>query len=227
MTRTGTPRVRDARRTRERILAEATKEFAARGYDGARIDAIVKRCDMSKNLLYHYFDGKEALFIEVMERAYASMRSRQNEVMLTGRDPKGDMRELVLHMVRHFAEEPEFISLLATENLHKARHIRKSKVIADMFDPLIGALKRLIREGQQQGVFRSDADWVNVYISISGLASYYVSNRHTLSTVLNVDLGSRARMRRRLEHVSDVILSYLCDTGAAPPRKSPAVRRGG
>ena len=151
MATAGAPRVRDAHRTRERILALATEEFAARGYDGARIDAIVKRCRMSKNLLYHYFDGKEALFIEVMERAYASMRTRQNEVTLTGRDPKGDMRVLVLHMVRHFTEEPEFISLLATENLHKARHIRKSKVIADMFNPLIGALKRLIREGQQQG----------------------------------------------------------------------------
>ena len=226
MTRKSAPRIRDARRTRERILAAATKEFAARGYDGARVDAIVKRCDMSKNLLYHYFEGKEALFIEVMERAYASMRSRQNEVTLTGRDPKGDMRALVLHMVRHFAEEPEFISLLATENLHKARHIRKSKVIANMFDPLIGALKRLIREGQQQGVFRKDADWVNVYISISGLSSYFVSNRHTLSTVLNVDLGSPARMRRRFEHVPEVVLSYLCDTGGVPTRRSRAVPRG-
>ena len=125
MATTSAPRIRDARRTRERILAVATQEFAAYGYDGARVDAIVKRCRMSKNLLYHYFDGKEALFIEVMERAYASMRTRQNEVTLTGRDPRGDMRALVVHMVQHFAEEPEFISLLSTENLHKARHIRK------------------------------------------------------------------------------------------------------
>ena len=78
MATTSAPRIRDARRTRERILAVATQEFAAYGYDGARVDAIVKRCRMSKNLLYHYFDGKEALFIEVMERAYASMRTRQN-----------------------------------------------------------------------------------------------------------------------------------------------------
>lgn len=212
------PRVRDARRTRERILAVATQEFAAYGYDGARVDAIVKRCRMSKNLLYHYFDGKEALFIEVMERAYASMRTRQNEVTLTGRDPLGDMRALVIHMVQHFAEEPEFISLLSTENLHKARHIRKSKVIADMFNPLIGTLKRLVRQGQQQGVFRADADWVDLYISISGLASYFISNRYTLSTVLDVDLTSAARMKRRLQHVPDVVLSYLCNTSEAEKR---------
>jgi TetR/AcrR family transcriptional regulator len=213
------PRVRDARRTRERILTIASEEFAARGYDGARIEAIVKRCRMSKNLLYHYFEGKEALFIEVMERAYASMRTRQNEVTLTGRDPRGDMHTLVLHMVRHFAEEPEFISLLSTENLHKARHIRKSRVIAEMFNPLIGTLKRLVREGQQQGVFRKDADWVDLYISISGLASYFVSNRYTLSTVLDVDLTSPARMKRRLEHVPEMVLSYLCKIDKPEKRK--------
>lgn len=218
MATSSAPRVRDARRTRDRILAVATQEFAAYGYDGARVDAIVKRCRMSKNLLYHYFDSKEALFIEVMERAYASMRTRQNEVTLTGHDPCGDMRALVIHMVQHFAEEPEFISLLSTENLHKARHIRKSKVIADMFNPLIGTLKRLVRQGRQQGVFREDADWVNLYISISGLASYFISNRYTLSTVLDVDLSSAARMKRRLQHVPDVVLSYLCNTSGEVKR---------
>ena len=128
------------------------------------------------------------------------------------------MRALVVHMVQHFAEEPEFISLLSTENLHKARHIRKSKVIADMFNPLIGTLKRLVRQGQQLGVFREDADWVDLYISISGLASYFISNRYTLSTVLDVDLTSAARMKRRLQHVPDVVLSYLCNTSEAVQR---------
>jgi TetR/AcrR family transcriptional regulator len=225
MATAGAPRVRDAHRTRERILALATEEFAARGYDGARIDAIVKRCRMSKNLLYHYFEGKEALFIEVMERAYASMRTRQNEVTLTGRDPSGDMRTLVLHMVRHFAEEPNFISLLSTENLHKAKHIRKSKVIGAMFNPLIGTLKRLLREGKQQGVFRADADWADLYISISGLASYFVSNRYTLSTVLDIDLTSAPRMKRRLDHVPEMVLSYLCNIEKQAKRKpSPRSR---
>ncbi|MCX7151066.1 MAG: TetR/AcrR family transcriptional regulator, partial [Proteobacteria bacterium] len=38
MATTSAPRIRDARRTRERILAVATQEFAAYGYDGARVD---------------------------------------------------------------------------------------------------------------------------------------------------------------------------------------------
>ena len=43
-----------------------------------RIDGIVARCGISKNLLYHYYAGKEELFLRVMERAYAAMRPRRS-----------------------------------------------------------------------------------------------------------------------------------------------------
>jgi len=161
-TKTPKPRQRNAVATRDRILKIASKEFAAHGYDGARIDAIVARCKISKNLVYHYFDSKEALFIEVMERAYGAMRERQNELALTGEDPVRDMRELVEKTVQHFIDQPEFHQLLSTENLHKAVHIRKSKVISEMFNPLRTALSTILESGKQKGVFRRDADWVDL-----------------------------------------------------------------
>ena len=210
-TKTPKPRQRNAVATRDRILKIASKEFAAHGYDGARIDAIVARCKISKNLVYHYFDSKEALFIEVMERAYGAMRERQNELALTGEDPVRDMRELVEKTVQHFIDQPEFHQLLSTENLHKAVHIRKSKVISEMFNPLRTALSTILESGKQKGVFRRDADWVDLYVSISGLGSYFITNRYTLSYVLDVDLGAADRQQSRLRHASDMVISYLCD----------------
>ncbi len=207
---TAKPKTRNAAVTREKILRVASREFAAHGYDGARIDAIVARCKISKNLVYHYFDGKEALFIEVMERAYGAMRERQNGLVLTG-DPVQDMRELVEKTVQHFIDQPEFHQLLSTENLHKAVHIRKSKVIADMFNPLHQALSEILEKGKQQGVFRRDADWVDLYVSVSGLGTYFITNRYTLSYVLGVDLGAAERVQGRPRHAADMVISYLCD----------------
>jgi len=212
-------RPRNAQATRERILKIASKEFAAHGYDGARIDAIVARCKISKNLIYHYFASKEALFIEVMEQAYGAMRERQNEIALTGEDPVADMRELVMKTTRHFIDQPDFLQLLSTENLHKAVHIRKSKTIAAMFNPLRTALADVLDKGKKKGVFRSDADWVDLYVSISGLGSYFITNRYTLSYVLDVDLGAPARVERRMAHVADMVISYLCDQRSAGPQE--------
>ena len=53
---------RDPEKTKARILAAATNEFAAKGFDGARVDRIARRAKTNKRMLYHYFGDKKALF---------------------------------------------------------------------------------------------------------------------------------------------------------------------
>ena len=59
---------RNPQRTRQRILQAAFKEFAAKGFAGARVDNIARRASINKRMLYHYFGDKEALFREVLRR---------------------------------------------------------------------------------------------------------------------------------------------------------------
>lgn len=207
--RRGRPPLRDAARTRERILKTATAEFTEKGYDGARVDEIVRRAKISKNLVYHYFDSKEQLFIEVMEGMYRVMRERQAEQSFADLSPEDGMRKLVTFTFRVFLEQPEVIALLNIENLHKARHIRRSRNIPALYNPLIAAIEDLLRRGQAAGVFRDGVDPVDLYISISGLGYFYLANRHTLGTVFKTDLEAPARIEQRLAHMNEVILGYL------------------
>lgn len=62
--------IRDAARTRAKIMEAARDEFAAHGLAGARIEAIARRAGLSKQLLYHYFPSKEALFHEILEQKF-------------------------------------------------------------------------------------------------------------------------------------------------------------
>jgi TetR/AcrR family transcriptional regulator len=59
---------RNPERSRERILSAALKEFAAKGFAGARVDAIARRAAINKRMLYHYFGDKEELFKAVLRR---------------------------------------------------------------------------------------------------------------------------------------------------------------
>ena len=195
---------------KRRLIPDAAiRVFARRGFYACRVSDVADEAGVAYGLVYHYFESKEALFIEVMERAYSAMRERQNQFGLLGENPIEDMRTLVMQTIRHFIEHPEFIQLLSTENLHKAEHIRKSKVIPAMFNPLKSALAEILERGKRQGVFRADADWVDLYVSISGLGSYSISNRYTLSFVLGVDLGAQERVEARLQHVCEMVMSYL------------------
>lgn len=57
-----------AEQTRERILQAATAEFSAFGVAGARVDRIAASAGCNKNLIYIYFQSKEALFSAVLAR---------------------------------------------------------------------------------------------------------------------------------------------------------------
>ena len=54
--------------TRERLLAAARSAFASSGFHGASVDEIASRAGFSTGALYSNFDGKEDLFLVLMER---------------------------------------------------------------------------------------------------------------------------------------------------------------
>jgi AcrR family transcriptional regulator len=201
--------VRNAERTRQRILTAASNEFASKGYDGARMDEIVRRGKVNKNLLYYHFGNKEKLFVAVLEAAYADLRRRQDAFAVHDGSPENAIRRLVAGLFHYWRESEAFIGFLTSENLYKAKHIKKSKFAAEAYRKLIESLSEVLEAGASQGVFRSGVDPVNLYISISGLSYKYFSNQYTLSSALGKDLTSEAALKTRLKHVEEVILSYL------------------
>lgn len=218
---------RNASDTRERILQVAIAEFADKGLDGSRVDEIARAAGVNKYMLYHYFGNKEGLFLAVLERTYENMRKRQDELVLTGLSPQEAMEKLITITFNYFLATPEVISLLNTENLHRARHISHSSRIRTMYAPLVETIGTILRQGERDGVFRKDIDPVELYISISGLGYFYLSNRWTLGAIFATRLEGKKRLDARRRHVIDVIMSYLCGKPYAAPadRAPPAARR--
>jgi TetR/AcrR family transcriptional regulator len=194
--------------TKDRILAVATKEFSARGYDGARVDAIMRQSKISKNLIYHYFGSKEQLFIAVLESAYEKIRGVQAEWATSFSSPTEAVRMLVRTIFNHWKHSPEFMRLLNSENFHNGRHLRKAKGIKAGYASLIANLDQVIKEGEQIGEFRPNIDPVELFISISSLSYHYFSNRYTLLYLLDHD-GNEQHTRSFLAHTEEVVLSYV------------------
>jgi TetR/AcrR family transcriptional regulator len=212
---------RNPERTREKILREATAEFAARSYDGARVDSIARRCRLSKNMLYHYFGSKEGLFIAVLERIYEVFRKRQRDFAARAADPVKAMRQLVAHTFQALLDHPELIALLNSENFHHGRHIKRSKRVRDLYGPLIETIREVLRRGAADGVFRPNIDPVELYISFSSMAYHFISNQYTLQVIFGADFTSAEKRRAWLNHISDMVLAY-CAAGAADQAKRSA-----
>lgn len=203
------PRARDAERSQIQILDAAQAEFAALGLGGARMERIAERAVVNKRLIYYYFDSKESLFLAVLERAYAGIRGEERALNLSQVEPIEAIRRLIAFTWNYYIAHPEFLSLLNSENLHRASHLKKSAQMHTLTSPLVSTLADVLARGAQQGLFRAAVDPVQLYISIAGLGYFYLGNSFTLSTIFERDLlGTKAKVER-LSHMTDLVLGFL------------------
>ena len=54
---------------------------------------------------------------------------------------------------------------------------------------------------------------MQLYITVAALGFFYLSNRHTLSTIFGRDLGAPENVAERGRHVVDVVLAYSRPAG--------------
>lgn len=219
-----TPKVvRNPEASRARILDAARIEFVTHGLSGGRVDRIARQSGVNKNLIYHYFGSKDALYLAVLERIYADLRARQQDQDLRELPPVEGMNRLVSNTFDHFVATPDLIRLMSIENIHYAEHLKSSGSTKALYGGLLDTIRILLKRGQEEGVFRANVDAVDLYLSISGLAYFFLSNQHTLSWLLDRDLAARRRVLRRRQHVVEMVLSYLtqaspADTAGADPQ---------
>ena len=200
---------RDPDRTRGAILDAATIEFAKYGLGGARVDRIAAAAGANKRMLYYYFGDKDGLFLAALEDRYAHIRSAERTLALEHLDPREALKRLVEFTWKYFLEHPEFMTLLNSENLHQARHLKKSRYARVLNSPLIETLGVVLERGRREGSFRPGVDPLQLYISIAALSYFYLSNNHTLSAVFGRNLATAATKRARVRHMTEVILGYL------------------
>lgn len=208
-TKKAAPRARQPEKTREQILVAATEEFATAGLGGARVDKIARRAGANKRMIYHYFGNKEDLFLAVMERTYEHIRRQESALHLEELAPVEAMRKFVRFTFNYFNQNPHFVNLLNSENLHRARHIRRSGRVEEINSPVLAALGRILERGRAEGAFRAKVDPTQFYITVAGVCYFYFSNVHTLSTIFGRDFLGKRQLAEREKHVIDVVLGYL------------------
>jgi len=202
-------RARDPERTKQDILEVATLEFAANGLAGTPVDAIAAKTQTTKRMIYYYFESKEKLFTEVLERAYGGIRRIEENLDLNRLDPETALRRLVEFSFDYHDAHPEFVRLVAIENTHNAEHIRQSDAVRHTNRPALQVLKDLLERGYRQGVFKREIDPVDLHLMISALCFYRVSNRHTFGAIFDCELGEPRRKERHRRMITDTIAVFM------------------
>ncbi len=200
---------RDAAATRDLLIAAAVEEFSLNGFAGARVDEIARRAQVNKQLVYHYFDSKQGLYLVALESVYTAIREKEKALSLGSLAPVEAMTQLIGFSFDYLAQHPEFIALLADENRNKGQHILASERLQTMHSPFIEMLDATLKRGVAQGLFSDEFDAIHLYISIAGISYFFFSNNHTLSAIFGKKLGTRTALAQRRRHVIAFALNAL------------------
>jgi len=206
--RTGT-RAAAAEATREAILRAATKVFAKYGYTGGSVEKISSAAKSVDRMIYYYFGSKEGLFVAVLEDIYRRMDEAESRLELDESQPLEALGELIRFVLRYYREHPEFVTLLNTENLHKGKHIVKSRRAREYSHHAVTLTERLLARGVEQGLVRPNIEPRQLYLLIVAAGYFHTSNRYTLGVFLGEAIDTPAAMASWEAFVTDNVMRMI------------------
>jgi TetR/AcrR family transcriptional regulator len=178
--------VRNAERTRERILEAAVEEFGAKGYAGARTAGIAARAGVNQQLISYYFGGKRGLLAE--------LRRRWAETEASMLPPDASFAEAVESYMDVTLDRPSWARLVIWQALgdeadEDAEHAEAQQA------KLRGAVAR-IRRRQRDGEIADDLDAEVVLLLAHLLAFAPIAMPRIVEGIFGVE-GSTTDYRRR------------------------------
>lgn len=196
--RTEAAPARNPERTRERILSAALKEFAAKGFAGARVDVIARRANINKRMLYHYFGDKENLFRAVLRHKIAERRA-------WGETMSSDPAERLPFWFKTACGDADWIRMLEWEALQNSAQ----KVIDEKERRTSSAnwLKRL-GERQARGELSSEFDARHLALAMQSLTMYPMAFPQLTRLLVGRDVDDPKFQRAHAEFLKKFAVAF-------------------
>ena len=208
--------------TRARLLAAASAEFSARGFDGAKVDRIAAKARVNKAMLYYHFRSKAALYHEILSELFESLAAAVEAARDGGDAPEDQLRRYIRAIATRAALRPEFPGIWLRELADGGRHLDPGVMLT--LKRVLGVLSGILADGQRAGVF-GQAHPLVVQISIVS-PLLFLSATAAVRERVAATVPQMAHVTREMAvaHVEAATLAALRALAQAPARPS-AVRR--
>lgn len=205
------------------ILRVAVEQFATHGLSGARIAEITRQTATSKRMIYYYFKDKEGLYYAALESEYRRARSGEASLDLSHLGPVQALRFLAEHTFDFHRNNPNFVRLIATENIHNAAYLEHFEVIRDLNSKAVEKVADIYLRGVVEGVFRKGVKPVELHWAISAMSFYNVSNRHTFSAGFGPELHSPEGQENLRSNVANAVIRSIMSPKALAEEESQSL----
>lgn len=189
------------RETAARLRTAARKLFADKGFNAASVREITRLAGANLGAVTYHFGSKEALHHAVLEDVFEDAAQRVEQAAAQHPDPAQRIRAVVTAFFAFFAAAPDAPLLLIRE---VAGGAPPPAPVVPRIRRILGAITRVIVDGQQHGVFRAVPPHLAAFSLVSQCVWFAVVGRH-MPGMLDLEIPDtilRATMR---EHIADVV----------------------
>ena len=151
--------------SRQRLLDAAAHEFAARGFDGAKVDRIAARARINKAMVYYHFRSKADLYRAILTELFRSMTAAVSGSRDAAASPEDQVRVYIRTIAARMAARPHYPAIWLREMAEGGRHVDAS--IVTELGQVLGVLDGILKAGRHQRVFR-DANALVTQMGIVG-----------------------------------------------------------
>jgi len=152
---------------KEEIVAEATRLFAERGYEGTSMGDLAERVGLRKASLFHHFESKDALYAAVLGELLAGLQGVVSGALASQGTFAERLDMLTDALTRTLSENPHAARLLIREAMDWGPIMRER--LADQIQEVLEVASAFARAGQAEGIFRTNLDVPHLVVSLIGV----------------------------------------------------------
>lgn len=207
--------------TQKRILDAAETEFAAKGFDGARLGSIARAANVQQALIHHYFDDKAGLYREVIDRALSAMTTEGWDILARtvrsvsshgGRAlGEAELRPLVTAFVellqRFFTAHSAMLAIVQAEA--RDANARKSvalDLVRVRVKPVADATKAYLEALRDAGEIRKDVDAQQLCTAAISMVAFPLLESTFLSAVWPLDPTNKRYLEASRDEVVEMVV---------------------
>ena len=199
---------------RERILTEAARLFAQRGYAGTTVQAVADAVGVTKPSVIYWYPSKKALRDAVVDQVLLRWRELLPRLLQVASEGEDRLDAVLGEVVHFFAEDPDRARLLNRIAVDQPEETRDR--LQGHLRPWLALLAGYIKEAQREGRARADIDadaWV-IEVVVLLIASF-----STLEVSTGVLGGAPLDARERL--VGALVRMVKTSLYRDPPPQAP------
>jgi len=214
---------RNAAATRQRILDAGEREFAARGFAGARLREIAESAGVQPALIHHYFTDKHGLYRAVLDRALLPSSTESWTLLESGLDLEGLLSGLIEVLLRFYAKHHNLLAILRHEALSGSSVLEE--LTRERTLPIVEAISALLEEKQRAGEIRADIPPAEIIAAGMGMVVFPFVEEGLVRVMLpSVQERDEAALLRRKQAIVAMLLGGLRPAAAGPAPRKPRAR---